>query len=522
MQVASIETRAPSAKTMAGPTIAVEAVSKRYGSATVLTDVSVSGYAGTVHAITGENGAGKSTLMKIFSGAVAPSSGKMLFQGKPVHFSKPRDARSAGVSTVFQEFTLLPNLSVAENLFLGREPGSAIWTASADMRRQAEEIFHRIGVEIDPDRLVRRLSVSQQQVVEIAKGLAADASVFIFDEPSAALNEKEVQKLEAIILDLKARGKTIFYISHRLDEIFDLCDTVTVLKDGKHITTCPCADLDHNKLVTLMVGRPVGDLFPAISPPKESIALDCRALTVGAASAPVNLTLRRGEIVGLAGLDGQGQREIMRALAGVIPPKTSQIVKFDRAGAETPLAPALGVRACVRHGLALVPGDRKQEGLYLELSIAQNITIGTFRGRRLLALAPAAKAVVQGLAQQLGLRAQSTKQAVGALSGGNQQKVLLARALAAGIDTLLVEEPTRGVDVGAKAEIYKLLRDFVDEGGAILVSSSELTELIGLCNRILVVRQGQIVAEVPASEATEERIMAHALGSEGSIAGSIV
>jgi ribose transport system ATP-binding protein len=348
--------------------------------------------------------------------------------------------------------------------------------------------------------------------VEIAKGITTDASVFIFDEPTAALNGPEVKKLETLIKDLQARGKSIFYISHRLDEIFRLCDTVTVLKDGQHVLTTPCSELDEHTLVTLMVGRPIEDLFPHRSSGQLSSALRCERLNSGPGRSAVNLNLNRREIVGLVGLEGQGQREIIRAAAGLMQTPHATIEKFNSVGKAHPVDPSAGVARRLAHGIAFVPGDRKAEGLYLDLSVAENVVIGTYRDSALYGHASAQSSLVEDVIARIGLKVKHPKQSVTTLSGGNQQKVLLARALIADIDILLIEEPTRGVDVGAKADIYRLLRGFADEGGAVLVGSSELTELIGLCDRILVVRAGTIVAEIDGTQASEETVMSHALG----------
>jgi ribose transport system ATP-binding protein len=494
-------------------------VGKQFGPTRALHQVSLQGHAGSVHAITGENGAGKSTLMKLLAGVYLPDAGELRIRGQHVRLHSPAAARQAGVSTVFQELTVLPNLTVAENLLLGREPTRGGWLQRDRMRELASEVLARIGLQLDADRACGSLTVGEQQLVEIAKGVSTDASVFIFDEPTAPLNRAEVDKLEALIHRLKAQGKLVFYISHRLDEIFRLCDTVTVLKDGQHVATEPTAALSHDRLIALMVGRSLQALYPPrpeaeAQPAAVAVALQARSLTPVAGGPSTRLTLRRGEILGMGGLEGQGQREIVRALAGVLPPHACDIVRQTRGGADVPpvpFDPRRGVVHAVREGVALIPADRKLEGLYLDLPIADNLWLGALRGLGLTRVAPRDRGLIQGLADRLQLRAASLDQTVGELSGGNQQKVMLGRWLAAGVDTLLVEEPTRGVDVGAKAEIYALLRAFVREGGAVLALSSDLLELIGLCDRILMVRGGQVVGEVPAESATEEGLLALAL-----------
>ena len=518
--------------------ITILAVCKTFGHTRALHQVSLVslvslvGQAGTVHAITGENGAGKSTLMKLLAGVHPPDAGELLIDGRPLRLHSPAAARAAGISTVFQELTVLPNLTVAENLMLGREPTRLGWLQRGRMLAEAQAVLARIGITLDPQRACASLSIGEQQLVEIAKGVSTDASVFIFDEPTAPLNRAEVNQLEALIQALKSQGKLVFYISHRLDEIFRLCDTVTVLKDGQHVATEPIAALTPDRLITLMVGRPLQALFPPRAVPAQDgavaplvldttaplaldtfapLALDVRSLTPLAGSAQARLQLRRGEIVGMGGLEGQGQREIVRALAGVLRPHDSDILRSDRDGKTEAFDPRDGVVRIVQQGVGLIPEDRKLEGLYLELSIADNVWLGALRGLGLLRSAPRERSLVERIAERLQLRARDLAQDAGELSGGNQQKVMIGRWLAAGVDTLLIERPTRGVDVSAKAEIYALLREFVQQGGAVLALSSDLLELIGLCDRILVVRAGAIVGDVPAATATEESLLALAL-----------
>ena len=405
-----------------------------------------------------------------------------------------------------------PRVKFLPLLAIGREPRRAGLLDHAAIHSEAQAVLSRIGITLDPQRSGASLTVGEQQLVEIAKGVSTDAQVFIFDEPTAPLNRAEVDKLEQLLHALKAQDKLVFYISHRLDEIFRLCDTVSVLKDGRWVATEPIGALTSERLITLMVGRELQALFPPrASTPPGVAALDVRSLTPLAGGASARLQLRRGEIVGLGGLEGQGQREIVRALAGALPPAACDVQRLGRDGQPQAYDPRQGVAHVVALGIGLVPEDRKLEGLYLDLPIADNIWLGLLRGLGLVRRAPRQRAVVTDLAKQLQLRAGSLTQDVGDLSGGNQQKVMIGRWLAAGVDTLLVEQPTRGVDVGAKAEIYGLLRAFVAEGGAVLALSSDLPELIGLCDRILVVRGGRVVGDVPAAEATEEGLLALAL-----------
>ncbi len=490
--------------------ISFDKVTKRFGSNFALREVSFDCDAGTVHAITGENGAGKSTLMNLLAGLFPADSGEIRLHGKQLSPQSPADARGLGISTIFQELTLLPNLTIAENLFLGREPVRHGKIDRTEMRAQAGSMIARLGSSMDVDAYCGDLSVADQHLVEIAKGVSADADIFIFDEPTAALNAPEVDKLGELLASLKAAGKLVFYVSHRLDEIFRFCDRVTVLKDGQHVETRATQALTRDDLVSLMVGRVLSKFFPA----RPALALDApgalsvRNLQVREGGPVVSFDVKRGEIVGLAGLEGQGQRDIIRALSGLEPSVAGTVMK----DIETSAAPlVLDVTKTVRAGIGFVPEDRKTEGLYLPLSINQNITLGMLRRLQVWQFVPRRHDVIAEFMRRLNIRSAGARQEVGELSGGNQQKVMIGRWLAAGIDVLLLEEPTRGVDVGAKAEIYGLLREFTNGGGAVLTLSSELLELIGLCDRILVVRQNEIVAEFDGAQATEEEIMRHAL-----------
>ncbi|MBN9366004.1 MAG: sugar ABC transporter ATP-binding protein [Comamonadaceae bacterium] len=490
------------------PLVELRGVSKSFGQNAALKGVSLAGWPGSIHAVTGENGAGKSTLMKLLAGVHVPDSGEILLKGRPAALGTPARARRAGISTVFQELTILPNLMVAENLCLGRELTRGGLLDLRALRREAVQVLERTGIALNPDRLCGTLTVGEQQLLEIAKGLHSEADVFIFDEPTAPLNRAEVDQLEGLLRALKGQGKLVFYISHRLEEIFRFCDTVTVLKDGAHVATQPIEALTQEGLVALMVGRELEALFPerpASIPDLPALRVERLAATPHGPA--VSFTLRRGEILGIAGLEGQGQREIVRMLAGEQPRHGGEV------HAATAAIPPGSVEAAVRHGIALLPEDRKGEGLYLDLSIEDNIWLGPLRQTALWRRAPRDPALVRRLAERMGLRTPPA-QPVGSLSGGNQQKAMLGRWLAADVQVLLVEQPTRGVDVGAKAEIYELLRRFTAEGGAILAVSGDLPELIGMCDRILVVRGGAIVADVPAHGATEEQLLGHALRSE--------
>jgi len=483
-------------------------ITKSFGPVHALRGVSLRLRPGSVHAVLGENGAGKSTLMKIFSGVFTRSSGTLKVGGGEVHWHRAEQARAAGISTIFQEFILLPNLSVAENLFLGREPRNTFGLMDrARMNRESRRILEGVGLDLDPEVLTGSLRVAEQQMVEIAKGVMRDARIFVFDEPTAALGDREAQKLFELIHRLRSEGKGILYISHRLPELFQLCDEVTVLKDGQFAGHFLMKYTNAEELVTAMVGRSLDQLYPPRRPAEaaDSPALELRDVVVEGLTGPVNLTIGRNEIVGLAGLEGQGQIEITRAIYEGHTLTSGKILfegrEFDHSG------PSGGIGA----GIGLIPEDRKVEGLFLPLSVSRNISAGLLPGRGLTTPAPTARQAVGKQVERLRIRLRNTSQPIRELSGGNQQKALLARWLVRGVKLLICEEPTRGVDIGAKSEIYALLRELADSGVPVLVTSRELPELIGLCDRIVVVRDGATVAEFRGEEASEEKIMAAAI-----------
>ncbi|KQT52309.1 MULTISPECIES: sugar ABC transporter ATP-binding protein [unclassified Aureimonas] len=496
----------------AAPLVSMTAISKSYGSINALRDVSFELRPGTVHALMGENGAGKSTLMKILAGVTTPTAGEIHLKGAAVRFGSPREALDAGISTVFQELSLLPNLTIAENLFLGREPRKRLGGVDkATMERKARETLRQLDLDLDPKRLVGSLSIAERQFVEIGRGITADADVVILDEPTAALNAADVEILNRHILALKAAGKGIVYISHRMEEIFRVCDTVSVLKDGRNVSTVPLASVTPKQLIALMVGRELSELFPPRAERQDSqVVLSLDGVRLTESSEPVHLKLHRGEIVALAGLEGQGQRELIRSIIGQHHPFAGAVeVKGQRI--DLPVSKNSGVRQLQSLGVGFVPEDRKDEGLFLDLSVAHNVAIGLHGRRSASSVAKGYRDTVAETIRSMAIKVASPESAVGSLSGGNQQKALFGRYLALGSDILLVEEPTRGVDVGAKAEMYRLIRDFANRGGAALVLSRETLELIGLCDRIYVVHDRTIVGEMPAAGATEHAILEAAL-----------
>ncbi|GAA5087252.1 ribose transport system ATP-binding protein [Thermocatellispora tengchongensis] len=470
-------------------------IGKRFLGVQVLTGVDLAAGPGEVHAVVGENGAGKSTLMKILAGVHTPDEGTIEIDGHRVAFGHPLEAQRAGVAIIYQEFNLLPERSVAENVFLGREPVRRGMVDRAAMDAATARLLTELGVDsFGPRQPVKRLSVAQQQVVEIVKALSLDARIVVMDEPTAALAGHEVELLYRLVRRLQERGIAVLYISHRLREVFDLADRVTVLKDGRLVTTVPTADVTPGDLVRLMVGRDLGSYFP----PRASSTGETRLRVTGAGNDrlhDIDLELRAGEILGVAGLQGSGRSELAKALFGAEP--------FTR-GEMMPVRPR-SVRESIRAGIGLVTEDRKAEGLALRQSVRDNALLvarATGRGRN---------GGVRELLERVRLRPPRQEQEVRYLSGGNQQKVVLAKWMTVAPKVLLFDEPTRGVDVGAKAAIHDLMRELAGEGAAIMMISSELPELIGMSDRIVVLRDGRIAGTLPAGS-SEEAVMSLATG----------
>ncbi|MFI6786094.1 sugar ABC transporter ATP-binding protein [Nonomuraea sp. NPDC050383] len=480
----------------AGPVLEMTGIVKSFLGVRVLDGVDLEASAGEVHAVVGENGAGKSTLMKILAGVHAPDEGRMKIDGRGVAFGHPIEAQRAGVAIIHQELTLLPERTVAENVHLGREPVRRGLVDRAAMESATGELLSSLGEEsFGPRDLVRRLSVARQQVVEIAKALSLNARIVVMDEPTAALADHEVELLHTLVRRLTARGIAVLYISHRLREIFDLADRITVLKDGARVTTADASSLDIPALVRLMVGRDLDSYYPprAAEPPGE-VMLSVRG-GVNARLHGIDLDLRAGEIVGVAGLQGSGRTELARALFGAEP---------FTSGEMTPRRPR-SAREGIAAGIGLVTEDRKAEGLLLNQRVRDNalLVARTIRMRR-----PA----VERLLERVRLSPSRPAQEVRLLSGGNQQKVVLAKWMAVAPRVLLFDEPTRGVDVGAKAAIHELVRELARDGTAVLMISSELPEVIGMSDRIVVLRDGRIAGELPAGS-TEEAVMRLAAAS---------
>ncbi|MDH2425365.1 sugar ABC transporter ATP-binding protein [Sphaerisporangium sp. TRM90804] len=492
------------------PVLALAGVSKSFGAVRALRDVHLELYAGEVHALAGENGAGKSTLVKTFSGVHRPDEGRILLDGEPVVFAGPADAQHAGVAVIYQEPTLFPDLSVAENIFMGRQPRAALGRIDrAAMRSRARELFTRLGVAFDPGQPARGLSIADQQLVEIAKALSRDARVLIMDEPTAALSGNEVDRLFKVVKALREEGSAVLFISHRLDEIFELCRRVTTLRDGAWVAGDLVAEITREDLIRRMVGRDLGDLYPKQESTPGETALKVDRLTREGVFTDVSFQVRRGEIVALAGLVGAGRSEVARAVFG--------IDRWDAGSVEVNgrRLPAASPTAAMSAGLALVPEDRRQQGLVMEQSIERNIGL---TGLKALRRGPvisrsAERDRARDWAVRLRLRFGRLSDAVGVLSGGNQQKVVLAKWLSTRPDVLIVDEPTRGIDVGTKAEVHRLLSQLAADGLAVLMISSDLPEVLGMADRVLVMHEGRLVAEIARADATEESVMTAATGS---------
>jgi ribose transport system ATP-binding protein len=494
------------------PVLEIRNVSKHFGAVKALTDVSFNLERGEIHAICGENGAGKSTLMNIIAGVLQPNAGEILIDGSPVKVTSPAVAQSLGLGLVHQEIALCPDATVAENMFMAatnrrRSP----FMNYGRLARDAQAVMNRLA-SIDVRRKVGELSISSQQLVEIAKALTLDCRVLIFDEPTAALTESEAQVLFGIIRDLKAHGISIIYISHRMAEIFSLCDRVTVFRDGRYVSTERVTGVTPDDVVRRMVGREITQLYPAKQAEDErsgEIILSVRDLGDGARFNGVNFELRKGEILGIGGLIGSGRTEIAEAICGLRPTIAGEVRLRGQ-----PMR-ARSYAGAVKAGVVYLSEDRKGSGVFLDLSIAQNIAVLDLKaltGRLGLLDAKAEAELAIDLVRRLGVRTGGIDMPVSSLSGGNQQKVAIAKQLAVNPKVILMDEPTRGIDVGAKSEIHRLLRDLTRSGIGIVVISSELPELLGLCDRVLVIREGGVMGEVEGEEMTEEAIMRLASG----------
>ncbi|WP_206956590.1 sugar ABC transporter ATP-binding protein [Trinickia acidisoli] len=489
------------------PLISVNKLSKSFPGVRALHEVQFELAAGEVHALMGENGAGKSTLMKILAGVYTRDSGEILYDGRPVAFASPREAQAAGVGIIHQELQLMNHLTVAQNMFIGREPRARLRLLldEDELNARAREILARMHVHLDPRTIVDTLTVASQQMIEIAKALSFDSRVLIMDEPTSALNDAEIAELFRIIRQLKARGVGIIYISHKMDELKQISDRVTVLRDGEYVATVATADTSVQAIIGMMVGRTLADVAPYQGRAHlGDIALEVKHLNAGPLVKDVSFTLRKGEILGFAGLMGAGRTEVARAVFGADPIESGEIfVKGVKAPIRKP-------SDAVAHSIGYLSEDRKRFGLATGMDVESNIVmsnLGKFLSLNLFLRRVRIRKAAAHFINLLAIRTPSATQPVRLLSGGNQQKVVIAKWLERNCDVLFFDEPTRGIDVGAKSEIYKLLRALAEQGKAIVMISSELPEILRMSDRIVVMCEGRVTGELSAGEATQERIM---------------
>jgi ribose transport system ATP-binding protein len=497
-----------SKKSNSTPLLEMVKINKSFPGVRALTDVDFDLRSGEVHALVGENGAGKSTLVKILSGALQTDSGRIIMKGRVIPIKSPRMAQNQGICIIYQELNLIPHLSAAANISLGCEPVTAGLIRLKEMKQRAARLLQDLGIDIDVSIPVKFFSVAQQQMVEIAKALISHSKILIMDEPTSALTTGEINTLFSTIKKLKERGTGIIYISHRLEELFDIADRVTVLRDGRSVGTAPIREMDKAKLIHLMADRDLKEYYPRIrSKPGETI-LEIRNLSSGQKLKNVSFTLKQGEILGIAGLLGAGRTELARLIFGLENPDEGQIF---RNGQESKI---ISPRQAIKAGIGFLTEDRKQSGLVLQLSVADNISLPNYdRFSRLGWIKRRAlKSLADKFVKELRIKTPATDQKVFYLSGGNQQKVVLSKWIARQPDILIFDEPTRGIDVASKVEIYELMNQLTARGVGIIMISSELPEIIGMSDRILVMYQGKISAEFDAREATQQKILAKALG----------
>jgi ABC-type sugar transport system ATPase subunit len=487
------------------PILELRGVSRRFPGVTAVDQVDFAVRPGEVHALLGENGAGKSTLIKIIGGALTRDSGEMLLDGRPVAYRSPANALADGIAVIYQELVLCPHLTVAENVLMGHLPlsgGVAInWP---ETRSKVSSILHQLGVSLPLNRRIERLSTAQQQLVEIAKALSRDSRILVLDEPSAALGRQDLEHLFAVIRRLRDRGVAIVYISHRLEEVFEIADRITVLRDGRLVGCWPLAEVDMRRLVRAMTGRELGTMTVEEPDANAPLRLELRSLGRKGIFEDFSVQLRAGAVVGIAGLVGSGRSEVLRAIFGADQPDSGEIlIDGTRVRFSSP-AQAL------RRGLGLLPEDRKSQGLLLNRALRENVALSSLaRLSRFGVLSRRREErVVRGLMESLRIAARGPDQSVATLSGGNQQKAVLARWIARECHILLFDEPTRGVDIGAKEEIYRLIQDLARGGAAVLVVSSELKELFTICPRILVMREGRLVGDFSGDGLREEEVVA--------------
>jgi len=498
---------------MTEPLLRITSISKRFPGVQALDNAGLEVLPGEIHALLGENGAGKSTLINILSGAQQPDSGTIEFGGEKVTMASPHDAQRRGIVTIYQEFTLAPNMTIAENVFIGREPGSGVFVDWRKMAAETRAITTQLGLQLRPMSIVRNLSVAEQQMVEIARALSMKSRLIVMDEPTSALSLSEVEKLFRIMRDLKAQGLSIIFVTHRLEEVMEICDRYTVLRDGRLVSSGSVAATTVDNIIRLMVGRQVNALFAhreRVVP--GNVALKVESLTRRGNTQDQNATVlanvsfeaRRGEVLGIAGLVGAGRTEMSRAVFGADPFDSGRIIIDNReVNIRSP-------RDAIRHGLGLVPEDRKQQALFLALAVRVNLSMAAHERIKRWGVfidEAAERAMVEEYRKKLNIRMASQEQLIASLSGGNQQKVTLARWLALRPKVLIVDEPTRGIDIGAKVEVHQLLFDMAQSGIAIIAISSELPEVLAISDRIITMREGHVTGEIRSEDANEEVLM---------------
>ncbi|MCF0063945.1 sugar ABC transporter ATP-binding protein [Dyadobacter chenwenxiniae] len=492
----------------------VSNLSKSFSGVQALENIQFELKRGEVHALMGENGAGKSTFMKILIGLLAPDSGEIVFEGQNLKNSKVSDTLKKGISMIHQEILIIPELTVAQNIFLGREREISArkgwtsgWLNDAAIDKKAASLLEEMGVNIEPKAKMKHLSVAQMQMVEIAKAISNDAKVIIMDEPTSAISDKEVDTLFKIIKDLKAKGVSIIYISHKMDEIFQISDTITVLRDGKCIATKSAADLDKQSLISMMVGREIEHMFPESNREKGELVLSVKGLRKKGRFADISFNVHAGEILGFAGLMGAGRTEIARVIYGLDKQDSGEIsIRNKSVINKTP-------RQAIENGIGYVSEDRKGLGFIPGMSVKDNTTLASMRHHKkgIFINGLTEKASTEQMIADLRIKTADMHQKVTYLSGGNQQKVVIGKVLLAAPEIIILDEPTRGVDVGAKFEIYKLIRSLADKGIAIIMISSELPEILGMSDRIMVISKGKQTAILSREEATQELIMKYAV-----------
>ena len=490
------------------PVLEMLNIRKTFPGVVALDDVSFDLRKGEVHVLLGENGAGKSTLMKILSGAYQKTAGRILIEGREVEIKSPRHARQLGIGTIYQELNLIPHLSAAENIFLGREPATVGFIDRGAIHQAAASILKGLGVDLDPRTRVAQLGIAQQQMVEIAKAISLDAGILIMDEPTSALTEREITELFARMRTLRAAGVSIVYISHRLEELFEIGDRVTVLRDGRRVGTHNIQDISRPDLIRLMVNRELTSQFPKVAAERGDEALRVEGLSQNGVLHDISFSLRRGEVLGIAGLLGSGRTELARAIFGVDRIDSGQVyVKGELREIDCP-------RDAIDLGIGFLTEDRKTQGLVPLLSTKANIclpTVDRFSSYGFVSAGEETRAANRYV-RDLRIKTSSLDQKVLFLSGGTQQKVVLSKWLCCEAEIFIFDEPTRGIDIGSKAEIYQLMNELTASGVAIIMISSELPEILGMSDRILVMHRGRIAAEFAAEEATQESILRAALG----------